>query len=153
MEAGGDVPGPTRTTDACSHRRATVHAQQRRRGTWGDEVAEEHEAEAVETAHGRVRGTERSGIRIFRGLRCGANTAGANRFRAPQPVEPWAGVFDATAYGQFHDELMTPEAGLKLWEAFGSKEKTMHIHPGPHVGIPVFERGDSSAAFFARHLG
>jgi pimeloyl-ACP methyl ester carboxylesterase len=53
---------------------------------------------------------------------------------------------------QFHDELMTPESGLALWDAFGSKEKTMHINPGPHVGIPIFER-DSSAAFFARHLG
>jgi pimeloyl-ACP methyl ester carboxylesterase len=53
---------------------------------------------------------------------------------------------------QFHDELMTPDAGLKLWDAFGSTEKTMHINPGPHVGIPTFER-DSSAEFFARHLG
>ena len=53
---------------------------------------------------------------------------------------------------QYDDELMTPAAGLALWEAFGSKEKTMHINPGPHVGIPVFERA-SSAAFFARHLG
>ena len=53
---------------------------------------------------------------------------------------------------QFNDELMTPESGLKLWDAFGSSEKTMHINPGPHVGIPTFER-DSSAAFFARHLG
>lgn len=53
---------------------------------------------------------------------------------------------------QYHDELMTPAAGLALWEAFGSKEKTMHINPGPHVGIPTFER-DSSAAFFLRHLG
>jgi len=52
---------------------------------------------------------------------------------------------------QYHDELMTPEAGLQLWDAFGSTEKTMHINPGPHVGIPAFER-DSSAAFFARHL-
>jgi dienelactone hydrolase len=53
---------------------------------------------------------------------------------------------------QFNDELMTPESGLKLWDAFGSKEKTMHINPGPHVGIPTFER-ESSATFFARHLG
>ena len=53
---------------------------------------------------------------------------------------------------QYHDELMTPEAGLRLWDAFGSKEKTMHINPGPHVGIPTFER-ESSAAFFVRHLG
>jgi dienelactone hydrolase len=53
---------------------------------------------------------------------------------------------------QHDDELMTPDAGLALWRAFGSKEKTMHINPGPHVGIPNFER-DSSAAFYARHLG
>ncbi len=52
---------------------------------------------------------------------------------------------------QYHDELMTPDAGLALWDAFGSKEKTMHINPGPHVGIPKFER-DASADFFARHL-
>jgi dienelactone hydrolase len=52
---------------------------------------------------------------------------------------------------QHDDELMTPEAGLALWAAFGSKEKTMHINPGPHVGIPVFER-DASSAFYARHL-
>ncbi len=52
---------------------------------------------------------------------------------------------------QYNDELMTPEAGLALWENFGSKEKTMHINPGPHVGIPLFER-EASAAFFARHL-
>jgi len=52
---------------------------------------------------------------------------------------------------QYHDELMTPEAGLALWAAFGSKEKTMHVNPGRHVEIPTFER-DASAAFFARHL-
>jgi dienelactone hydrolase len=52
---------------------------------------------------------------------------------------------------QHDDELMTPDAGLALWKAFGSTEKTMHINPGPHVGIPVFER-DSSLAFFGRHL-
>jgi dienelactone hydrolase len=52
---------------------------------------------------------------------------------------------------QYHDELMTPEAGLALWEAFGSEEKSMHINPGGHVAIPTFER-EASAAFFARHL-
>ena len=52
---------------------------------------------------------------------------------------------------QYNDELMTPKAGIALWEAFGSQEKTMHVNPGPHVGIPIFER-DSSLAFFERHL-
>lgn len=53
----------------------------------------------VETMHGQVRGVEREGVQIFRGLRYGADTAGANRFRPPQPVVPWTGVFEAEAYG------------------------------------------------------
>jgi dienelactone hydrolase len=52
---------------------------------------------------------------------------------------------------QWDDELMTREGGLALWDAFGSGEKTMHINPGPHVGIPLFER-DAALAFFKRHL-
>ena len=52
---------------------------------------------------------------------------------------------------QWHDELMTRESGIALWEAFGSSEKTMHINPGPHVGIPLFER-DAASRFFARHF-
>jgi dienelactone hydrolase len=52
---------------------------------------------------------------------------------------------------QWDDELMTREGGLALWDAFGSEEKTMHINPGPHVGIPLFER-DEALAFFKRHF-
>ncbi|MGO9857750.1 MAG: alpha/beta hydrolase [Acidimicrobiales bacterium] len=52
---------------------------------------------------------------------------------------------------QWDDELMTREGGLALWDAFGSTEKTMHINPGPHVGIPMFER-DAALAFYERHL-
>lgn len=53
---------------------------------------------------------------------------------------------------QLHDELMTPEAGLALFAAFGSKVKTMHVNPGPHVGIPAHER-DFYETFYTRHLG
>jgi dienelactone hydrolase len=53
---------------------------------------------------------------------------------------------------QWDDELMTRDAGLALWDAFGSAEKTAHINPGPHVGIPLFER-DAAVAFYRRHLG
>lgn len=52
---------------------------------------------------------------------------------------------------QRDDELMTIETALALWDAFGSKEKTMHVNPGGHVQVPKFER-DSSEAFFRRHL-
>ncbi len=44
-----------------------------------------------------------------------------------------------------------PDA-LRLWKSLASTEKTMHLNPGPHVGIPAFER-QASVAFFARHLG
>jgi cephalosporin-C deacetylase-like acetyl esterase len=53
---------------------------------------------------------------------------------------------------QLNDELMTPEGGLALFNAFGSQVKTMHINPGRHVAVPAFERDDAEA-FFVRHLG
>ncbi len=52
---------------------------------------------------------------------------------------------------QSDDELMTRDAALALWDAFGSEEKTMHINPGGHVQVPRFER-DASELFFRRHL-
>ena len=52
---------------------------------------------------------------------------------------------------QSDDELMTRDRGLALWDAFGSSEKTMHMNPGPHVGIPLFER-DAALAFYRRHF-
>jgi pimeloyl-ACP methyl ester carboxylesterase len=52
---------------------------------------------------------------------------------------------------QWGDELVSHEAGLALFGAMGSSEKTMHINPGGHVEIPLFER-DSAETFFARHL-
>ena len=52
---------------------------------------------------------------------------------------------------QWDDELMTREASVALWEALGSREKTMHVNPGRHVEVPRFER-DASEAFFRRHL-
>lgn len=64
-------------------------------------------SEVVDTAHGRVRGVERDGVRIFRGLRYGAPTGGANRFRPPQPVEPWSDVVDAVAYGDTAPQVFT----------------------------------------------
>jgi para-nitrobenzyl esterase len=54
----------------------------------------------VTTADGDVRGCMRDGISIYRGIPYGAPTSGPNRFRPPQPPEPWAGVREARRYGQ-----------------------------------------------------
>jgi para-nitrobenzyl esterase len=53
----------------------------------------------VQTRAGAVRGVRDHGVDAFLGVRYAASPAGENRWRAPQPPEPWAGVRDATAYG------------------------------------------------------
>ncbi len=53
---------------------------------------------------------------------------------------------------QWNDELVGQASGLALFEAIGSTEKTLHVNPGGHVQIPLFER-DAYEAFFLRHLG
>jgi para-nitrobenzyl esterase len=65
---------------------------------------------AVTTAHGQVRGLRKRGASVFKGLRYGADTAGANRFRPPQPVAPWTGVQDAFDYGPQSPQMRSPLA-------------------------------------------
>ncbi len=50
------------------------------------------------TAHGPVRGYVEDGIKVFKGVRYGADTR-ARRFMAPLPPEPWTEVRDALQYG------------------------------------------------------
>ncbi len=59
----------------------------------------------VETAQGKVRGLRSGRICVFKGLRYGADTSGANRFLPPQPLEPWTGVRDALDYGNIAPQI------------------------------------------------
>ncbi len=52
---------------------------------------------------------------------------------------------------QWDDELVPRAAGLALFGAFGSGEKTLHANPGRHAEVPAFELADSER-FFTRHL-
>jgi dienelactone hydrolase len=53
---------------------------------------------------------------------------------------------------QWDDEVIPREAGLALFDAFASEEKTLHANAGRHMQYPRFVEADSSARFFARHL-
>ena len=53
---------------------------------------------------------------------------------------------------QWDDERVPRAAGLALFDALASAEKTLHANPGKHGEVPAFEL-DSTLRFFARHLG
>jgi pimeloyl-ACP methyl ester carboxylesterase len=53
---------------------------------------------------------------------------------------------------QCDDEGHPRDSVMKLFDALGSVEKTLHANPGAHHEVPAFEI-DSSVRFFARHLG
>ena len=52
---------------------------------------------------------------------------------------------------QWDDEGNDRQLALDLFDAFGTKEKTLHANMGGHTGVPQFE-GDDGNRFFARHL-
>jgi len=53
---------------------------------------------------------------------------------------------------QWDDEGNPRDSVMKVFDALGSAEKTLHANPGSHYRVPSFEI-DSSIRFFARHLG
>ena len=52
---------------------------------------------------------------------------------------------------QWDDEGNDRQVALNLFDAFGSKEKTLHANMGGHTGVPHFEGVDANR-FFVRHL-
>lgn len=52
---------------------------------------------------------------------------------------------------QWDDEGNDRQAALDLFDAFGSKEKTLHANMGGHTGVPQFA-GDAAGRFLTRHL-
>jgi dienelactone hydrolase len=52
---------------------------------------------------------------------------------------------------QWDDEGNDRQLALDLFDALGSKEKTLHANMGGHTGVPPFE-DDAGNRFFTRHL-
>ena len=75
----------------------------------------------VDTPYGKIRGMNHHGIKVFKGIRYGASTAGKNRFMPPQPPESWTGIYDAFDYGNIAPQTPADRRGdytnLIMWDA------------------------------------
>lgn len=54
----------------------------------------------ADTTLGKIRGVDAEGIKTFKGIPYGANTAGKNRFMPPTNPDKWTGVRDALEFGR-----------------------------------------------------
>ncbi|MGB7372251.1 carboxylesterase/lipase family protein [Erythrobacter sp.] len=64
----------------------------------GAQMPEPIDAVEAEVDAGTLMGSRENGVLVFRGVPYAAPPTGANRWRSPQPVEPWRGVRAATAH-------------------------------------------------------
>lgn len=61
----------------------------------------------VDVMDGTLKGIQSSDAVSFKGIPYGADTSGVNRFKAPQPVQSWQGVRDATQYGNLSPQYIS----------------------------------------------
>jgi para-nitrobenzyl esterase len=93
-------------------------------------------ATVAETTAGKIRGFERNGIYIFKGVPYGASTAGERRFMPPARPEPWKGIRNALQYGRVcptHDSAHFDTDGKNLANA---DEDAFVLHRGSAATVP-----------------
>ena len=95
-------------------------------------------AVTAETISGRLQGCMDGGTRVFKGIPYAASPMGALRWKPPQPAPSWAGVRQATEFG---DDCM--QAPLPRLRGPGRSEDCLHLNiwtPADRAGetLPVF---------------
>jgi para-nitrobenzyl esterase len=93
-------------------------------------------ATVVETSSGKIRGYERNGVYIFKGVPYGASTSGDRRFMPPAKPEGWTGIRNTLAYGRTcpqEDSAHFITDGQNLAKA---DEDAFLLHRGAYVWVP-----------------
>ena len=80
----------------------------------GGGVHAEAASPVADTRHGRVRGYVDRDIKVFKGVRYGADTSN-RRFRPAEKPAAWRGVADATAYGHASPQASPPVESDGCW--------------------------------------
>jgi para-nitrobenzyl esterase len=93
-------------------------------------------ATVVETAAGKVRGYERNGIYIFKGIPYGASTAGERRFMPPAAPAPWTGIRNALAYGRICPQEDSAHFDFDGRNLAPHDEDAFLLHRGSAIWVP-----------------
>ena len=99
-------------------------------------VVSSNAATVAETSAGKIRGYQRNGIYIFKGVPYGASTSGARRFMPAEKPEPWTGIRNALEYGRICPSQDSAHFNMDGKNSSGGDEYKFLIHRGEAILIP-----------------
>ena len=97
----------------------------------------------VRTGGGLLQGAAADGVESYLGIPYAAPPVGTLRWRSPRMVAPWAGIRDATQYGNRCAALASTNGAESLAEdcLFLNVQRPAGTHRGDHVPVYVFFHG------------